>query len=373
MTLRDHLSRNFQNVPGWRTNRNIIVFESDDWGAVRVSSKSAYDWFLKNGYPVDKCPYNSNDALETNDDLTHLFETLRQVSDSNGRSAVFTANNVVCNPDFERIKADNFANYYSEVFFETLRKKPDCSEVFNLYQQGIEENIFVPQFHAREHVNVANWMQALRSEDRVARDAFRLNMFSVFTGVNSSCSSEYLDAFGWQRTHEAQDWTSVVSDGLATFKKLWGFHSESFIAPCYIWNRGIEPLLAKHDVRFLQGMIFQREPVGKTLYKKRFHFTGQRNDHGQTYLVRNAFFEPTLNRNFDWIGDCINRIHIAFRWGKPAIISTHRVNYTGSINEQNRIKNLKLLSCLLNEIIKRWPRVEFMTTQELGRNIQNRN
>ena len=36
----NHLKNNLVNYNGWQTNRKIIVFESDDWGAIRTPSKN---------------------------------------------------------------------------------------------------------------------------------------------------------------------------------------------------------------------------------------------------------------------------------------------------------------------------------------------
>ena len=61
-------------------------------------------------------------------------------------------------------------------------------------------------------------------------------------------------------------------------------------------------------------------------------------------------------------------------WKKPAIISTHRINFIGFLDERNRTSNLKSFSLLLENILKKWPDVEFMTTVSLGHLIsQNRN
>ena len=91
---------------------------------------------------------------------------------------------------------------------------------------------------------------------------------------------------------------------------------------------------------------------------------GQKNKFGQYYLVRNAFFEPSLEPGKDWVADCLKRINIAFRWSKPAIIA-HRLNFIGAIHEENRTKNLELLKRLLLEIVKLWPDVEFKSSDEL--------
>ena len=57
------------NIPGWRTGRRIVVFESDDWGSIRMAWRAVYDLLLKRGYKVDRCTYNWQDALESNKDI----------------------------------------------------------------------------------------------------------------------------------------------------------------------------------------------------------------------------------------------------------------------------------------------------------------
>src|SRR5665648_998167 len=94
-SLKQHFTRNLLNIPGWRTNRRIVVIESDDWGSVRMPSIEVYEKFLKAGIRVDKDPYCRYDSLATKDDLEALFEVLSSVMDSTGRRAVLTANSVV--------------------------------------------------------------------------------------------------------------------------------------------------------------------------------------------------------------------------------------------------------------------------------------
>jgi len=65
----------------------------------------------------------------------------------------------------------------------------------------------------------------------------------------------------------------------------------------------------------------------------------------------------------------MSEINIAFRMKKPAIISSHRINYVGFIDSSNRDRNLKSLNQLLTRILEKWPDVEFMTTVELGNSI----
>jgi hypothetical protein len=371
--LRSVIARNAHNAFGWKTNDKIVVVESDDWGSIRLSSKKAYDRFLKKGFLVNECAYNRNDSLESNDDLELLFEVLSSVKDSEGKFAKVTANTIVANPDFPRIKEDGFEKYHYEPFIETLKRYPNHDRVVDLYKQGLTSDIFVPQFHGREHVNVERWIEALKHRKSDVLLAFDENMFSVHSIRNPPYWNEYMDAFDGDSEVDLVRHRSILLDGLSLFKNLFGYSSISFIAPCYIWSRELEQDLNRKGVYYLQGVFTQKDPLFEAgfRYRKRVHYQGQQNQLGQRYLVRNAFFEPSSNESFDWISDCLKRVEIAFKWGKPAIISSHRVNYIGHINPSNRERNLKMLSELLNRIVKKWPDVVFMTTAELGLMMDN--
>ena len=69
----------------------------------------------------------------------------------------------------------------------------------------------------------------------------------------------------------------------------------------------------------------------------------------------------------------MKEIEIAFRWNKPAVISSHRVNYIGYLHPENRERSLKQLSELLSRMLKKWPDIEFMTSSELGDLIAKEN
>jgi hypothetical protein len=62
----------------------------------------------------------------------------------------------------------------------------------------------------------------------------------------------------------------------------------------------------------------------------------------------------------------MKEVNIAFRWGKPAVINSHRVNFMGTLSEENRANSLQLLSELFSALLKKWPDVEFMCSDELG-------
>lgn len=366
--IKSAIYRHLINVPGWMTKRKIVVIESDDWGSIRTASKEAYKHFLFKGMHVDSCPYNRNDALECNNDLEQIYDVLHSVKDSFGNHAILTANAVVANPDFKKIKECNFQEYYYEPFIKTLERYPNHDRVYELYKQGIVAKIIKPQFHGREHLNVARWMKALQQEDKYARMAFEWDMFSVHGDIMPAYKNEYMDAFDLDSCEEIPYKLAIIEDGIKLFEKIWGFPSKSFIAPCYIWSEKYEKKLKENGIEYLQGLFVQYEPelLKGTMYKKKYHAQGSRNKYAQIYLQRNCIFEPAFNNNRDCVNDCLTQIKIAFSLRKPAIISSHRVNYIGFINPDNRTNNLYKLNLLLKNILRLWPDVEFFSSDALG-------
>jgi hypothetical protein len=367
--LKSTLRRNLINARGWRTNRKIIVFESDDWGMIRTSSIIAQKELIKNGYNVSQCPYNDNDRLESDEDIEALGEVLLSVKDSLGNPAKFTISNGVANPDFKKINDDSFKNYYYQPFTETLKNQQDSQNVIKLFKEGVSHGIFQPQLHGREHINIRLWLQRLQQGDSKAIDAFQYNMFTVHHSGSISGRRDNLDAFGNDTVKGGNfDYEKIIKEAQQIFIKTWGFKSKSFIAPCYVWHPLLEKVLNNEGVKYIQGTHVQRIPIDNTSFKikKKYHYTGQKNELGQHYMIRNCFFEPTESGRDKAIEKVLKEIQLSFFYKKPAIISSHRVNYIGSLNPDNRKQNLKLLKELFHKIIKLWPDVEFMSTDELG-------
>jgi len=369
MQFKDRLMRNVINIPGWSTHRKIVVLESDDWGSIRIPSKEKRDKLINLGFDFSNQPFNLYDSLESNDDLSALFDVLKKHKDAMGRHPVFTAVSIVANPDFEKIKADNFQKYHFEPFTETLKRYPNSDKVIELYKQGMYERLFVPIFHGREHLNAQRWLRALQSGNKAIFKTFDNKVTAVHIGPNNEFLGDFQAAFDLDMPEDVEYMKDVLTEGLDLFEKLWGYKSTYFVATNGPFNNSLEQVLAEKGVKYILGERMQYEPLGNGNYKKHFHYIGMKNKYNQVYLTRNAMFEPSIIKNglnLQPIENCLQSIERAFKWDKPATICTHRVNYIGRIESQNRIQNLKLLDILLHKIINRWPEVEFMTSSELG-------
>ncbi len=358
------------NLPSYHTNRKIVVIESDDWGSIRMPSKQVYNQLIKSGIPVNNLAFTRFDSLASESDLKALFEVLLSVKDKNGNPAKITANTIVANPDFKKIKECNYKEYYYEPFTSTLNRYPEHSNSFELWKNGMALNVFRPQFHGREHLNVIRWMKALRDNTGNARYCFELGMYDLSIDPLITEDS-YMDALNYENDLELSFQQNAIVEGLELFKKIFGYHSSTFIAPCYIWDNELNKTLAAQKVSALQGGFFQLQPTNDNVnkFKRSFHYTGQKNKFNQNYLVRNVAFEPSISNNNEIVEAVLNKMDLLFKIHKPVIISSHRLNYIGFIDLKNREKNLKLLEKLLKAILIRWPDVEFMSSDELSKLI----
>jgi hypothetical protein len=362
---------NLVNVPGWRTKRKILVIESDDWGAIRLPSAHVLGELENMGIDLGKDHYIQNDSLASETDLGHLFELLDSFKDSRDKPPVLTANAIMVNPDFNKIREANFEQYYYESFTETLKSYPEHQRSFELWQQGIASGLFQPQFHGREHLHVQRWLKGLSDKNSETANVFRHRLYALCSTASTENRKSYMAAYEWDNDNDRSFTMNAVKQGLQMFKDIFGYESLSAIAPNYTWNSEMEKVMYQNGVRYLQGSMVQRSPeIGKEGNRIIRHHTGQRNDLGQVYMVRNCKFEPTADPNKDWVNSCLKEIQTAFRWRKPAIIESHRVNYIGYINPGNRGRNLKLLGELLSAVKKRWPDVEFMSSDQLGKVIE---
>src|SRR5690625_3773587 len=174
-SLKNTLSRNIANARGWRTNRKIVVIESDDWGSIRMPNKNAVSKLKEQGFRVEKCGYMQNDSLESNEDMEYLFNFI----ENRRKKPIITANFLTANPDFDKIRQSNFEQYFYEALDKTLANYPNHDKVKKLWIKGLENGYFIPQLHGREHLNIQAWLKDLQNGNKETLYSFDLNLFGV--------------------------------------------------------------------------------------------------------------------------------------------------------------------------------------------------
>ena len=373
--LKETIARHASNVIGWRTKRKILVIESDDWGSVRSKSKSAVDEMERFGLPVRKRHFDALDSLESNEDLEMLFDLLNGIKDSTNRSAVFTPMCIMGNPDFEAIALSDYQEYIFQPLAKTLGEYPDHDRVLKLWKEGMESRIFWPELHGREHVNVARYMKILQSHP--GKEGLRFALAEKSLGVNSFKSHSYpnyLGALHPTTAYEIVDLHGYLKEAGDLFETYLGYSPQVFVAPNAEEPKELESTLSELGIKYINRAKKRTYPLGDGVFKTEWNFVGKINKYNQIILNRNCFFEPVAlggeRHKKNWVDSCLKEIEIAFQWNKPAVISSHRVNYVGFIESSSRDKGLMSLKELLNRALKKWPDIEFMTSAELGDTIR---
>ena len=361
-TLKKHLI----NLRGQRLNEKFLVLESDDWGAIRIPNIKVRDWLYEKNYINKKDPFSHYDTLESENDYEALFEVLNRFIDCRGNHPILTANFIMNNPDFDAIKSNDFKQYYSQPFTETYKSYYGSSKTEEILREGIKNNLVKPQFHGTEHLNVVKWMNYLNQNNASFREAFDLKCYAIDDLSSNNRRGNLMAAYDYDTNEELEYIRKSIFLGLEQFEEIFGFKSNTTIAPCYVWNDEIEKIMQKNKVSCFQGSYVQNIPMLKGSFRRKYRFTGQKNDNDQTYLIRNGLFEPSVHKNIDWVNKCLESIAIAFKWGKPAIISTHRINFVGGLDENQRNHNLKLLKEVITKAILKWPDIQFIDSESLS-------
>ena len=362
----EDLKLGLKNIAGKRIDRKIVVFSVDDYGTIRTASKQARENMKKKGVKMLSY-FDEYDALETKEDLLALFDVLNSVKDKHGNSAVFTPFSLSANIDFDKVIASKDFKYKYELLPETYQKLGGAYEgIMDVWKEGIKNKLFVPQFHGREHLNISIFEELLKEKDPQLMINFENRSYSAIDDTKFPNKS-FPAAFDFYDFKENENFIPIIKDGLHTFEQVFGYRATYFNAPGDSEHHIIHKTLQENGIKYLDQPIVKNEHQGNGKYKKRINYFGKKTNYGQTILVRNCVFEPQTRKGLDWESYTMKQIEAAFKWGKPANISSHRVNFAGHIDPKNREEGLEQLKRLLKEIVKKWPDVEFMSADKLAR------
>ena len=366
---------NLKNSIGWKTKRKIVVFSVDDYGNVRLNSAQARKNMDAAGMKIYS-RFDALDTLETTQDLEQLFKVLSSVKDKNGRHAVFTPFALPCNIDFEKMESENYEKFHFETLPNTYKKlevqqSQAYTGTWDLWKEGIAKGFLKPQFHGREHLNLTVFNAKLNKKDAQLLTALKNKSYTSISDEDYPTMSAMAELDFWD-VKENEALKPILKEGLQLFEEVYGYPSNYFTPPVFNIHHSLFQTLKDNGIQFLDLALLRNEHQGFNVYKKSFNYIGKQTKEGLRIMVRNVVFEPTEDRGIDWVSYTMKQIETAFRWNKPAIISSHRVNFCGHIDEQNREKGLATLKSLLHEIVKKWPDVEFMAADELATYLKNK-
>lgn len=366
------MKKEISNLLGWKTSRKIVVIESDDWGSFRFKDIETRNKFLPEK-DQSKCWMSYNDVFESAEDLKLLFEVLSSVKDRNRNSAKFTFLMNPANPNFKKIKEDNFTNYHYETFIETLDKRDDGKDILDLYYNSIASGMIEIGFHGREHLNVKAWMKDLQNKNEIAVVGFNHNMWGFSKSYVANLSKGYRSTFDIKSYKELESLENNIKEGVYLINQIFKQKTQYFLAPNGPYHLRLNKELIKNGIQFIGLPKIHNNPLEHKWWQKKIFWLGKKLSSELTVITRNVIFEPSSPRYTDWVEPALIDIEKAFKSKKPAIISSHRANYVSGLSINNRNEGLQQLNLLLKKIIYKFPEVEFMTSSQLGEIMKKQN
>lgn len=356
----------FANRGKVNVNKKIVVFESDDWGTFRIFSKESLN-ILTEYFGEANDPFIKYDSLETKEDVERLMDVLSKHRDSNGRSPIFTLNFGLKSPDFKAIIDSNYMDFF-ECNLKDSYLFANKETALASIKQGIKNHFFEIQLHTVYHINVGAWMTSLKNNTlhKTIVGNYCLDHSCLF---NNNRPFSFMDEM---RDIETNRINQYLLEANKIFKNEFGFYSSTFIPCCNVINSESDDVFADSFISCIQGSPYYFSFDKKCERYVKHPRKWKKN--GVVHLIRNCLFEPSIySDNIDNVKECLWQIKKAFKNKKPAIICTHRLNYIGSIDSNNQLKNLKLLDMLLTEIEKKYQDIIYMSSNELARRIKNGN
>lgn len=343
----------------------LIVFQSDDWGSQRIPRN--VDSRIKLDYQNEFIQY---DTLEDHTDLEYLMDAIESLN------VQFTLNIVSGNPHFEKIKENNFQEYYVKDLNQSYLYYGFNQNLIN--EQWIKisnSNRFDLQFHSREHVNSTLWLKALQNNDSLANAAFDLGFWGLSTEYTKKNKKSFMAT--WDENPNDTHQLNFV-EGLKLFQDYFKIQPVSFAPNNYIFPIGNLDFLESSGIKSMQGREYLIQPQWSNIFKYRKKIprkTGQKEKGSKNLIsiVRNVQFEPSKdlfslqqNRLFTpQIESASKQIETSIKQGLPVVIDTHRVNYVGGISEKNREYGFAQLKELVGRIKNNYPDSEYISTSEL--------
>ncbi len=329
-----------------------VAFESDDWGLAGFTPQSGLwqdlDRSVLNEGPAFPEVYWES-TLEDSSMVANLCNVLAKYQGADGVPPVFQPNYVMSSLEWIDSGTVGIWQQYDLPDFPTQYSRQG---MWDAVRTGINKGLWYPEFHAAFHYDAK-----IRKRDALLSSQSRA---ITETGILLFPRSELAWELGPWRANRELD--AELTHSLDVFKKIFNRYPGSIIAPDYTWNENHERMWQQHGLVVIQAKREQRIPydqfnlinrVEKVL-SRRFGYVFQYN---RTYLERNCGFE-TVQRA-DWenpqamaemVTQTVQRTIDVWQKGQPAIVETHRINFSHTNPEVVAI-GLDLFDSYLNELL----------------------
>jgi hypothetical protein len=236
-------------------------------------------------------------------------------------------------------------------------------------RNGIEAGVFFAQLHGMEHF----WPPALLTAsktDKAVMAWLDRSLESPTEDLPSPLQSRWVDA----SVLPARRLTMVavqqaVREEVDTFRDIFGSAPFVAVPPTFVWNENVENAWAEVGVGVIvtPGSRFEtRDEKGRPAGRGAPIYNGQSGEKNIIYLVRDAYFEPSLGHT---AMQALSALLSKTRLGRPTLFETHRFNFLGT--EEEKKQALAELERLLRMAVENYPDLAFLSSGTLATILKN--
>lgn len=307
----------------WRRLK-AVVFQSDDWGLCAwCPDEEAYRALCDT--PAFRSPAGrayGRSTLESADDVRALAAVLEEVSGADGLPPVWQANTVMAAPDYARLEASGFAAGAPPALLQPeVPPRWQRPGLWDEVRRAEGRGLWRAELHGLLHVPASAWLEALRRGEPDARLALR---HQCLVCEAAEAGSEFGPREPWELR------ARQLERGARHFAAFFGRPPTSFCPPDYGWDPRVEAAAARLGVGVLQGRAEQAGlPLGRL--HQRWRAARWRRRAGPLFAMpARIAFEP--RGEVDPGGRrgahaALRRARAAWAAGRPAVVSSHRLNY----------------------------------------------
>lgn len=369
------------------TGYHWICYENDDWGGPPgiINATVGEELVTKQ---VKNAGFWLNNTLESASDMDDLFAVFAKHSE-----VVVTSFFIVDFFNGTAMESNGFTEFVGVPINKTgwIEETPYNSsgpnyrgDVTSKWKEGYNQGYWLPQYHGRWHIDM-DWLLQNASEGCTTTIDCIVNYTtspSKLFGVSQVGKSEYMNnalltadlGYSNKTTPQVQ---ANISVGLQEFYNLFGFYSESTVAPnYYLSNNTIAAFknttIYGHTGAPGYGLDDSGDPLLSWNWEQFDYFNGV------STLGRLISFNEI---NITHLSAKMDDINTTFDRGQVAIIEDHKVAYTSGIRDVTAPGERESALLFLDEFltgVKTWyPDVWYLTSPELhqlnirGYSIQN--
>lgn len=316
----------------------VLVIESDDWSPGN---------------------HEQVDALEK------IKNILEKHVDDNGVHPVMSIGLVLSSAELESLCSSEPA--LKRVYFDSEPFAP----IMNALIKGEKAGFYEIHLHGLDHF----WEHSLKSYIKKNLSQFQQEYFGQKL-LRNECLPAYLQS-RWAecdclpcKTLDNSQIEQAVNNETAEFYRILNREAEVVVPPTFLWTKNVEKFWAKNGVKVIvtPGSRFvSRDENGNMVADIERIYNGMTTEFGQTYMVRNGYFEPGMGHTASSALEYIKR---SVYYGRPCLIESHRFNY---INDDESYDAYDELDKFYTKAGEEFYDLKFSSTSELAKSTSNIN